>query len=113
MPKRKIPEVLSREEQEKILDVFNERYFTSHRNKMIINLMLDAGLRLSETINLKWKDINLQTGEIKIKDSKNEKERIVWLNEKLLEKLQIWRRRQNDELDVKVDLVFTTGTATS
>jgi len=81
MPKRKIPEVLSQEEQQKNLGVFNERYFTSHRNKMIINIMLDAGLRLSEAINLKWKDVNLQTGEIKIKDSKNEKERIVWLNE--------------------------------
>ena len=109
MPRRKIPEVLSREEQEKILGVFNERYFTSQRNKMMIKLMLDAGLRLAEVIDLKWGDVNLQTGEIKIESSKNDKERIVWLNQETLEKLQVWRRRQGDALEEDVDLVFTTG----
>ncbi|SDM48940.1 tyrosine-type recombinase/integrase [Halarsenatibacter silvermanii] len=110
MPKRKIPDVLSEEEQKKILGVFNERYFSSQRNKMMIKLMLDAGLRLSEAINLSWQDVNLQTGEIKIRESKNEKGRIVWLNEETLEKLKNWRRRQNEELEKEVDLVFTTKT---
>lgn len=110
MPNRKIPEVLSQEEQQKILDIFNERYFSSQRNKMMIKLILDAGPRLSELISLKWKDINLQTGEIKIKNAKNDKERIVWLNEKTLNELQSWRRRQNQEIDNNVDLIFTTST---
>ncbi|SDM27812.1 tyrosine-type recombinase/integrase [Halarsenatibacter silvermanii] len=111
MPKRKIPDVLSEKEQQKILGVFNERYFSSQRNKMMIKLMLDAGLRLSEAINLPWQDVNLQTGEIKIKESKNEKGRIVWLNEETLEKLKSWRRRQNEKVKEEVDLVFTTKTA--
>lgn len=77
---------------------------------MMIKLILDAGPRLSELISLKWKDINLQTGEIKIKNAKNDKERIVWLNEKTLNELQSWRRRQNQEIDNNVDLIFTTST---
>ncbi|SDM46131.1 tyrosine-type recombinase/integrase, partial [Halarsenatibacter silvermanii] len=61
--------------------------------------------------NLPWQDVNLQTGEIKIKESKNEKGRIVWLNEDTLEKLKSWRRSQNEKLNEEVDLVFTTKTA--
>lgn len=38
MTKREIPEVLTEEEQEALINQFNDRYPTSHRNKMMIQL---------------------------------------------------------------------------
>ena len=107
MTKRKIPDVLSKEEQKKLLDVFNTRYISSHRNKVMIKLMLNSGLRLSELIHLSWKEVNLQTGRLKVVSGKGDKDRILWINESTLDTLREWRNRQNDKLgDIK--LVFTT-----
>jgi len=105
--KRKIPDVLSKEEQKKLLDVFNTRYISFHRNKVMIKLMLNSGLRLSELIHLSWKEVNLQTGRLKVVSGKGDKDRILWINESTLDTLREWRNRQNDKLgDIK--LVFTT-----
>jgi len=78
MAKRKIPEVLTKTEQERLVSIFNERYLCSQLNKTMIKLMLDIGLRLSETINLKWSQIDLQTGEVKVIQGKGNKDRVVW-----------------------------------
>ncbi|WP_423249220.1 tyrosine-type recombinase/integrase [Clostridium perfringens] len=37
------------------------RYFNSRRNKVMIELFLCTGLRLSEMLDLQWKDINLMS----------------------------------------------------
>ena len=109
MGKRKIPEVLSREEQKKLLNVFNTRYLSPHRNKTMISLMLNTGLRLSEVINLKWKHLDLQTGKLKVVEGKGSKDRILWINNETLEKLRNWRERQVREVG-NMDHVFTTKT---
>ena len=57
MAKRKIPEILTEYEQEQLINVFNTRYFNSFRNRTMIKIFLASGLRLSELINLKWKDV--------------------------------------------------------
>jgi len=44
----KIPEVLTSEEQAALLRVPNKRYPTGERNKLLLRLMLDTGLRVSE-----------------------------------------------------------------
>lgn len=108
MAKRKIPDVLTEEEEQKLLNVFNERYLSPTRNKMMIQLMLKTGLRLSEVINLKWNNINLQTGKLKVVNGKGGKDRIVWFNNGTLDKLREWRQRQADEIGA-ADYVFTTS----
>lgn len=109
MAKRRIPQILTGEEVEKLLNVFNERYFTPQRNKTMIRLMLDTGLRLSEMINLKWNNVNLQTGEIKVIEGKGNKDRILWINNKTLELLRIWRKRQTEKVEIAKN-IFTTST---
>jgi len=107
--KRKIPEVLSEREQKKLLEVFNTRYLTPHRNKVMIKLILNSGLRLSEVINLEWKHIDLQTGKLKVVEGKGAKDRILWINDETLEKVREWRQRQVDEID-NMEFIFTTST---
>ena len=66
-------------------------------------LMLDAGLRCGEVLNLKVNDVDFQTGKIHIKRGKGNKDRIVWLNEEALEVLRKWR-----EIKPESELLFTT-----
>ena len=71
---KKIPDVLTLDEQEKLLNQFNLRYITSQRNKTMIQLLLNTGLRLSEMTNLKWNDIDLMTGQVKVVEGKGLKD---------------------------------------
>lgn len=107
MGERKIPEILTEEEQQKLLEVFNTRYLASHRNKTMVKLFLDSGLRLSEMVNLQWKDINLQTGQLKVVQGKGSKDRILWINNQALEILRGWRERQFSDIG-NVNHVFST-----
>ncbi|MEW9093730.1 MAG: tyrosine-type recombinase/integrase [Clostridiaceae bacterium] len=109
MGKRKIPEFLTSEEQKQLVNVFNIRYFNSYKNKVMIQLFLNTGLRLSEMINLEWKDINLTTGQLKVVQGKGGKDRIVWIGEDILEILREYRIKQADKLDI-CEYVFVTNT---
>jgi len=112
--RKKLPKILEKEEREKLLDTFNERYPTNQRDKTAIELMLNTGLRLSELINLKWKYVNLTTGKIEVIEGKGAKDRIVYANDEILEKLKSWRDRQLKELNKRninnTEYVFTSLT---
>lgn len=105
---RKIPEVLTLEEQTALINIFNTRYYNSLKNKVMIQLFLAAGLRLSEMLDLKWKDINLMTGQLKVVQGKGNKDRILWISDSMLDKLREYREKQVEKQGV-VDLVFCTS----
>ncbi|AKA70145.1 tyrosine-type recombinase/integrase [Clostridium scatologenes] len=109
MNKKKIPEFLTKEEQESLINVFNIRYWSSCRNKMLIELDLATGLRLAEIINLKWQDINLITGQLKVVNGKGSKDRLLWLGENTLSKLTLWKEKQYNKFNIKIDYVFTNN----
>jgi len=78
--KQKLPIILKRSEIQKIFEI------TSNiKHKVILALLYYAGLRLSEVINLKWQDIDFERDLIHIKQTKGEKERVVFLHKKLKE----------------------------
>jgi integrase/recombinase XerD len=106
---RKIPDILTVHEQDRLLKQFNLRYITSHRNKTMIQLLLSAGLRLAEMSNLKWKDINLMTGQLKIVEGKGAKDRVLWIDDNTVKSLQDWKERQFTEWG-KTNYIFTTRT---
>jgi len=113
--KRKIPEVLSIEEQKKLLNIFNTRYPNSLRNKAMVRIMLTAGLRLSEVIDLKWNNINFKAGKLKVEEGKGRKDRQLWIGEDTLNLLGKWKEKQSKVLKEKGkinenNLVFTTLT---
>ena len=74
----KLPVVLSRSEIEKIIDSISNQ-----KHKLLISLSYGAGFRVSEAINLKIKDINLEELTIHIKGAKGNKDRITIFPEKL------------------------------
>lgn len=106
--KRKIPEVLTLEEQDKLLGIFNKRYYNSRKNKTMVKLFLNSGLRLSEMLDLKWRDINLLTGQLKVVEGKGGKDRILWVNDNMLEDLRMWREDQSNNA-AQTEYVFSTS----
>lgn len=105
---RKIPEVLTAEEQVALLKQPNPRYLTGQRNRLMLRLMLDTGLRLSEAIGLRWKDIDLQSGKVMVRQGKGAKDRPLWTDEDNLAALRKWRERQVKECSGSPSVVFTT-----
>jgi len=80
---KKLPIVLSREEIKNIIDVIR-----NPKHKLIISLAYGTGLRISEVVNLKVKDINLEELTIHLKNAKGKKDRITIFPEKIKTELQ-------------------------
>ncbi len=93
---KKLPIVLSRQEIKRLINSISNA-----KHRLIISLSYGAGLRVSETINLKVKDLNFDNLTIHLKQSKGRKDRITVFPEKM----------KNDLLNLtagkgKDDLVF-------
>jgi integrase/recombinase XerD len=72
----KLPDVLSVEEVQQLLDAPDPKTPLGARDAAMIELLYAAGLRVSELINLKQQDINLEAGFVRV-FGKGSKERIV------------------------------------
>jgi len=109
---RKIPEILTQTEQEALIAQPNPRYLTGHRNRVMLRLMLDTGLRLDEASSLRWRDIDLNTGKVMVRQGKGAKDRTLWTGEENLEALRIWRERQAADCTGPIEVVFSTKKGT-
>ncbi len=105
---RKVPEVLSAEEQGVLLKQPNPRYPTGERNQLILRMMLNAGLRLAETTSLCWQDIDLKTGRLNVQEGRGARSRVLWIGDADLEALCEWRERQARDVEGRPGHVFTT-----
>lgn len=76
---RKLPSVFSREELKRL---FKAPKHLKHR--ILLSLSYSAGLRVSEVCGLKITDIDSDRMQIKVRNSKGNKDRYVILSEKLL-----------------------------
>ena len=74
----------------------------------MLRLMLDTGLRRSEAIHLRWKDIDLNSGKVMVRQGKGAKDRTLWTGEHNLAALYGWRERQVNECAGSPQTVFTT-----
>ena len=74
----KIPQQLSREEMERLLS-FPAKSFEDIRTVTIVDLLYAAGLRVSELINLRLENVNLQEGWV-LAFGKGSKQRFVPLH---------------------------------
>ena len=92
----RLSEVLTEQEQTALLDQPNPRFPTGKRNRLMLSLMLDAGLRLSEATGLQWRDLDLNTGRLFVRQGKGAKDRVLWIGETDGALLRKWRQRQAD-----------------
>jgi len=109
MPRaKKLPTVLTEDEQEQLLEQPNPRYPTGERNGTMLRLMLNTGLRLAEVTGLKWHDLDLTTGKLMVRQGKGSKDRTLWVAEGDIDRLRSWRERQAEECAGTYKHVFTT-----
>ncbi len=83
---RKLPDVLTMEEIDSIIDAVDMVKPEGQRNKAMLETLYSCGLRVSELVNLKVTNLFFEQGFIKI-EGKNEKERLVPVSEKAVEEI--------------------------
>lgn len=79
-----LPCVLSREEIQKLLDSI-----VNFKHRFLISLAYGAGLRVSEAVALRVKDIDFDQGMVWVRRGKGEKDRVTLLPEKLKNGLRV------------------------
>lgn len=105
MAKRELPDILTESEQSALLSVFNRRYRSGVRNHAMVLLALRTGMRVSELVNLRWEDIEQDTGRVHLKVTKGGRHRIVWIGPEVLAAIAEVALRFNRD---RAGLVFTT-----
>lgn len=85
---KKLPNTLNEDEIDKLLDIkLNDNY--SYRNKAMLELMYATGLRVSELVNLKVYDVNLDEALVKTM-GKGSKERIIPVGDYAINALKVY-----------------------
>jgi integrase/recombinase XerD len=95
----RLPEVLSADEIEQILNAIDLSKPEGQRNKTIIEVLYGSGLRVSELINLKISNIYFNENYMLI-EGKGNKQRLVPLSEESVHQIGYWRLDRN-RLDIK------------
>jgi len=90
-----LPIILSRREIKRIISAI-----ANSKHRLLLSLAYGSGLRVSEIVNLKVKDIALKELTIHIKNAKGKKDRITIFSEKLKIDIQslIAGKKKNDLL---------------
>lgn len=93
-PGRYLPEVLSVEEVERILDSFDLSKSEGHRNKAIIEVLYSCGLRVSELVGLRISDLFLAEQFIRV-TGKGSKQRLVPIGEPAIRNISLYMGIRN------------------
>ena len=96
---RKLPETLSIQEIEIIIDAVDLDSKEGMRNKAILETLYSCGLRVSELVNLKVQNLFLDIGFIKVL-GKGMKERLVPIGTKAAECISIYMKEYRTNLNI-------------
>jgi integrase/recombinase XerD len=105
---RKLPDTLSIEEINKIINAIDLSKPEGTRNKAILETLYGCGLRVSEVINLRISNLYFDEGFIKIK-GKGNKERLVPIGSTAIKYINIYLEKIRSHIEVKKessDIVF-------
>lgn len=83
---RKLPDILSMEEIDMLIDSVDTSKPEGQRNRAILETLYSCGLRVSELVSLKISNLNFDQGFIKI-EGKAEKERLVPISKSAIEEI--------------------------
>ncbi|UCD04554.1 MAG: tyrosine-type recombinase/integrase [Candidatus Woesearchaeota archaeon] len=79
----KLPTILSKDEIKRLLGALNNK-----KHKILLSLMYDSGLRVSEVVSLKKVDLELDDNSIMVKGGKGNKDRLSRLSDILVKQLR-------------------------
>lgn len=105
---RKLPEVLSLEEIDVLIETIDLSKPEGHRNKAILETLYSCGLRVSELLNLKISDLYFDEGFIRVK-GKGDKERLVPISQKAIKEIDHYKKGYRNKVPIdkkSEDIVF-------
>ena len=83
---RKLPDILSMEEIDSLIDAIDLEKPEGQRNKAMLETLYSCGLRVSELVNLKITNLFFDQGFIKV-EGKADKERLVPVSKRAIEEI--------------------------
>ena len=104
---RKLPEVLSVEDIEKMINAYQHDDFLNSRNKTIIDVLYSTGCRVSELCNINLSDLDLVDNSLKLK-GKGSKQRIVPIGSELKVNLLKYLKIRENFINSKGEPLFLT-----
>lgn len=106
--KKRLPVFVSETKMGQLLDdVLCGTEFTDLRSMLILDMFYLTGIRLSELINIKEKDIDFSGSTIKVLGKRN-KERIIPVTKELLQNCNKYLQVRNQEVPIKCEFLFVT-----
>ncbi len=87
---RKLPEVLTIEEIDQMIDAVDQSKNEAIRNIAILETLYSCGLRVSELVNLRFEDLHFDQGFVRV-IGKGNKERLVPVSPRVEEKISEYR----------------------
>ncbi len=99
---RKLPDVLSMEEIDALIDAVDLSKAEGQRNKAMLETLYSCGLRVSELVNLKITNLFFDQGFIKV-EGKSEKERLVPVSGRAIDEITKYLTGYRKTLNVAKD----------
>jgi len=100
--KRKLPDVLTYEEINLLLDCIDMSQPLAHRNKAILETLYACGLRVTELVNLTLSGYYPEHGYVRV-IGKNNKERIVPIAQAAIKQIELYLQTERKQLPIKKD----------
>ena len=97
---RKLPDVLSLEEINQIVQAIDLSKPEGHRNKAIIETLYSCGLRVSELVQLKISELYFSDGFIKV-TGKGKKERFVPIGQVSVKEIKNYMEHYRKKIDIQ------------
>lgn len=106
--KKSLPKFVREGEMDNLFqEIEYEPGFVGSRDQLILEIFYASGIRLSELIGIKVRDVNLEEANMKVLGKRN-KERIVPLHKQLVEKIRSYLSlRKENGFDAAVELILT------
>lgn len=113
IPMAKLPQVLPVFVREKGMDQvldspFDETDFTEVRNRLMVAMFYETGIRRAELISLKNSDVNTDSGELKVHGKRN-KDRIVPFGKELGGLIELYRKLRSEVAEGSTEELFVTA----
>ncbi len=97
---RHLPDTLSPDEINKIIDTIDLSTPEGERNKTMLEVLYGCGLRVSELVNLKISDLHFGDGFISV-IGKGNKQRLVPIGERAVKQIGIYRNMVRCHIEIK------------
>jgi integrase/recombinase XerD len=101
-----LPDVMTTREMDRLIAAPDRSTLEGVRDAAMLELFYSCGLRISELIAIRLRDVSLEEGAVRVK-GKGSKTRIVPLGDAAAQSLRVWLR-DRDGLAPKVDTVFVS-----